>query len=121
MRKPLPPLPIRRQIYDLHQQGLANDAIAAATGCGRKAVARCIVRFALRQQRPGDRHPPVPEGALTVRGIAELVRVSEETVRKWIRVGKLAAHKVAGRNIVLKTDLDAFIAAGPVVKVSDAA
>ena len=50
---------------------------------------------------------------LTVRDVAERLKVTEETVRRWVRDGDLPAlvlGKKAGHRI-RSTDLDAFIAA----------
>jgi excisionase family DNA binding protein len=50
---------------------------------------------------------------LTVRDVAERLKVTKETVRRWVREGGLPAlvlGKKAGHRI-RSTDLDAFIAA----------
>jgi excisionase family DNA binding protein len=46
----------------------------------------------------------------TVSEIADLLRVSERTVRRWVATGELATHRL-GRSIrVLDADLRAFLA-----------
>jgi len=54
----------------------------------------------------------VDEAFLTVAGIAELLQVTEQTVRNWIERGQLPAVRVGARRVrVRQSDLDAFIAA----------
>jgi len=46
----------------------------------------------------------------TVREIADLLKVSERTVRRWISGGELAVHRL-GRSVrVVDADLRAFLA-----------
>lgn len=37
------------------------------------------------------------ERLLTVAEVAEVLRVDEQTVRRWIRQGRLAAHSLGGK------------------------
>lgn len=48
-------------------------------------------------------------GALTVRQVAERLKVNERTVYRLAQVGELPAFKVAGTWRVLGADLDAWI------------
>ncbi len=51
---------------------------------------------------------------LTVPEAARRVRRNPETVRRWIREGKLPARKVGTQHVIEERDLDAFQAeAGP--------
>ena len=46
---------------------------------------------------------------LTVPEAARRLGKNPETVRRWIREGKLAAHKVGTQHIIEERDLDAMI------------
>jgi len=48
---------------------------------------------------------------LTLREVAELVKVSESTVRRWVRDGSLVAYKVGkrGQFRVKEEDLEVFL------------
>ncbi len=48
---------------------------------------------------------------LTLREVAEAVKVSETTIRRWVRDGSLAAYKVGkrGQLRVKEEDLEAFL------------
>jgi len=50
-----------------------------------------------------------PSKALTVRQVAELVHVSQPTVRGWIRDGMLPSLELGGCRRVLRRDLDEFV------------
>jgi excisionase family DNA binding protein len=47
---------------------------------------------------------------LTVSEIADLLRVAERTVRRWIKVGDLVAHKIGGAVRISEADLETFLA-----------
>ena len=53
------------------------------------------------------------ERFLTVADVAGLLQVDEQTVRRWIRERKLAAHRFGGKAgyRIQRKDLDAFLAA----------
>jgi excisionase family DNA binding protein len=56
----------------------------------------------------------VPDEFLTVREIAEHLKVNQQSVRNWIDGGELAAVWVGARRVrVRQSDLDAFLAASP--------
>ena len=62
-----------------------------------------------------------PDEWMTVREVADFLKVHEEIVRRWIRDGELAVLDLGGQKTgyrVLRGELDAFIAAryGPVGK-----
>lgn len=48
---------------------------------------------------------------LTLRDVAESMKVSETTVRRWVRAGSLPAYKVGkrGQLRVREEDLEAFL------------
>jgi excisionase family DNA binding protein len=46
----------------------------------------------------------------TVKQVADLLVVSQRTVRRWIKSGELVAHTFGGAVRVAETDLKAFIA-----------
>lgn len=46
---------------------------------------------------------------MTVREVAELARVSEATVRQWIRTGELRAIDVGREFRIIPGDLEAFL------------
>jgi excisionase family DNA binding protein len=55
----------------------------------------------------------VPDQLLTVAEIAELLKLSEQTVSNWIDRGELPAVRVELRQVrVRQSDLDRFLAAG---------
>jgi excisionase family DNA binding protein len=56
------------------------------------------------QERPSDKH----KGVLTVEEIAEDLRVSEGTVRRWIRSGKLPAFGL-GQYRIRRADYEKFL------------
>jgi excisionase family DNA binding protein len=65
------------------------------------------VRSALAELRPA----PVPDTMLTVEQVAQRVGgVSPETVRDWIRRGKLAGRRAGKRLLVAPQALEAFLA-----------
>jgi excisionase family DNA binding protein len=53
------------------------------------------------------------ERLLTVAEVAALLQVDEQTVRRWIRDRKLAAHRIGGKAgyRIQRADLQAFLAA----------
>ena len=59
---------------------------------------------------PSNVDPKAKRRFHTVREIAELLKVSQRTVRRWIADGELAVHRL-GRSVrVLDADLRAFLA-----------
>ncbi len=50
----------------------------------------------------------VPE-VMTVRGVAEALQVSEETVRRMLRDGRMKGAKIGRDYRVTRTDLDTFL------------
>lgn len=46
----------------------------------------------------------------TIAEIAELLRVSSRTVRRWVRARDLIAHKIGGAIRIAEGDLRAFLA-----------
>jgi excisionase family DNA binding protein len=48
---------------------------------------------------------------LTLRDVADTVKVSETTVRRWVRAGSLAAYKVGkrGQLRISEEDLESFL------------
>ena len=52
-----------------------------------------------------------PSG-FSVKEVAEKLKVTEETVRRWIRYGKLKAFRKVGRagNVITQDQLDEFMA-----------
>lgn len=62
-----------------------------------------------------------PSELLTVREVAELLRVSPETVRRRVRAGDLPACKLSQRAIrIRRADLDAISATAPDVSALEA-
>ena len=57
------------------------------------------------QERPSDKD----KGVLTVEEIAEDLRISEGTVRRWIRSGKLPAFGL-GQYRIRRADYEQFLA-----------
>lgn len=65
-------------------------------------------------QTPSQTTPEPPPTWLTVAEAAHHARVSEISVRRWLRTGKLTPHRPDGRvrrPLVNRQELDAFIAA----------
>ena len=56
-------------------------------------------------------HAILPEDILPLRlkTVAQLVDVSEKTVRRWIQRGILSSYKLGGARVVRKRDLRAFL------------
>ena len=50
-----------------------------------------------------------PETLLTIEDVANLCRVSEKTVRRWIDAGDLAAAKLGAQWRIRPRDLELFI------------
>ena len=46
---------------------------------------------------------------LRVREIADLLGVSERTVRRWIAIGTLPSNKIGGARFVAKADLERLL------------
>ena len=46
----------------------------------------------------------------TIAEVAERLRVSTRTVRRWIETGELVAHKICGVVRIAESDLRAFLA-----------
>ena len=49
------------------------------------------------------------ETLLTVEDVAQRLQIKPDTVRRWIRTGKLPAIELGGRLRVAPTDLQAFL------------
>lgn len=51
----------------------------------------------------------------TVKEVAEILNTNPETVRRWIRGGKLHAEKASNKsgNLILETSLDTFVSSVP--------
>jgi excisionase family DNA binding protein len=54
--------------------------------------------------------PPVDTQLLFIEEVAALARVSAETVRFWVRRGKLPSVRPGRRRMVRRDELDAFLA-----------
>jgi excisionase family DNA binding protein len=55
----------------------------------------------------------VPDEYLTVREVAELLKLNQQTVYNWIDAGKLPATRAGNRRVrMARADLDAFLDAG---------
>lgn len=54
---------------------------------------------------------------LTVPEAARRVRKNPETVRRWIREGKLRSRKVGTQHVIEEADLDAFAGGTPPAKM----
>ncbi len=52
------------------------------------------------------------ERLLTVADVADLLQVDEQTVRRWIRAGRLVGHNFGGKAgyRIRRADLEAFLA-----------
>ena len=49
------------------------------------------------------------ETLLTIKDVAALCRVSEKTIRRWIKAGDLPAARLGGQVRIRPRDLDIFI------------
>jgi len=51
----------------------------------------------------------------TVKEIASLLSVNEETVRRWVRSGELSARQISRKsgNVISEENLNAFLASHP--------
>lgn len=61
----------------------------------------------------GDRFPVSEQRLLTVREVAERIRSSPETVRRWLRQGKLRGFRPGGSKLgyrVPESELNRFLA-----------
>ena len=52
---------------------------------------------------------PVPEQLLTIADAAELLRVSEKTIRRWIKARELTAAQLGNQWRSRPRDLDLFV------------
>ena len=52
---------------------------------------------------------PVPEQLLTIADAAELLRVSEKTIRRWIKARELTAAQLGNQWRIRPRDLDFFV------------
>ena len=52
---------------------------------------------------------PVPEQLLTIADAAELLRVSEKTIRRWIKARDLTAAQLGNQWRIRPRDLDLFV------------
>jgi len=58
--------------------------------------------------------PSDPDEYLTVREVADLLKINQQTIRNWIDRNEFPAVRVGSRRVrIRRTDLDAFLAAGP--------
>ncbi|MCK5273632.1 MAG: helix-turn-helix domain-containing protein [Alphaproteobacteria bacterium] len=51
----------------------------------------------------------LPQRLLTIKDVADILQVSDKTVRRWIDAGDLVAHRIGRQWRVSQGDLDAFI------------
>jgi excisionase family DNA binding protein len=51
---------------------------------------------------------PEDEQPLRIKEVAEGLRVSQKTVRRWIDHGKLISVKMGGLRVILRRDFNAF-------------
>ena len=58
--------------------------------------------------RPGPQSP-APEELLTIRDAMAFAKVSDATIRRWIRRKELPAHKAGGQVRIDKADLVKFL------------
>ncbi len=82
-----------------------------------RAIVREEVRAALREALAdvGRALTPVPaeDGYLSVEKAAELAEVHPDTIRGWVKAGRLPRHH-AGRELrVRRSELHAFLSAAP--------
>ena len=62
------------------------------------------------QRRAGTRHDPsLPPKFYTIPDVAELLKVSTKTIRRWIDDGELAVHRFNRRIRISESDLSDFI------------
>ena len=54
-------------------------------------------------------HPDATKRLLSIADVAERCRVSEKTIRRWIAVGDLAAHKLGRQWRISEDDLRRFM------------
>ena len=50
-----------------------------------------------------------PQRLLTIKDVADILQVSDKTVRRWIDAGDLVAHRVGRQLRVSQGDLETFI------------
>jgi excisionase family DNA binding protein len=50
-----------------------------------------------------------PQRLLTIKDAADILRVSDKSVRRWIDAGDLVAHRIGRQWRVSQGDLEAFI------------
>ena len=53
-----------------------------------------------------------PGDLMFVEEVAAVARVSSETIRYWIKRGKLASSRPGRRRLIRRDDLEAFLASG---------
>ena len=51
----------------------------------------------------------LPQRLLTIKDVADILQVSDKTVRRWIDAGDLVAHRVGRQLRVSQGDLETFI------------
>jgi excisionase family DNA binding protein len=56
---------------------------------------------------PATANPP--QRLLTIKDVADILQVSDKTVRRWIDAGDLVAHRVGRQLRVSQGDLETFI------------
>lgn len=60
-------------------------------------------------------NPPAGAMYLLIPEAATVARVSVHTVRTWIRTGKLRSSRPGRRRLILRSDLEHFLASHPLV------
>lgn len=77
------------------------------------------VRTAIREETRALREalerlaPPDDSEYLTAAQVAKLTKFDEDTVRRWMRTGKLPSRRVGSRKRVRRSDLERFLAKDP--------
>ena len=51
----------------------------------------------------------LPHRLLTIKDVADILQVSDKTIRRWIDAGDLVAHRVGRQLRVSQGDLETFI------------
>lgn len=88
--------------------GSIEDSIRQSVRDEVRAVVREEIRAALAELRPAS---PTPDALLTVEQVAARAGgVAPDTVREWIRAGKLEARRAGHRFLIEPRALDAFLA-----------
>lgn len=60
----------------------------------------------------GCRTPMQEETLLTVAEVAEIMRVKDQTVRRWVRDGRIEVVKIGGTIRILSGQLSRFVPGG---------